>query len=205
MSTTAATFVCRRLVRPGVVHQEAAGRFTGQHDLRGIHLVCRRVRLHPPDRGVDIFLAPRESELGRHAVVDAEPGEPGVRERLKRRRHVRRAAAAVESAAVYEDGRGKRPRTVRHMEIEQERVAGGPSVFDAFLIGRRDGQARGAHEGDNDRVHEADCFGPSRPGLGLRDWIGSGIAIPDERHVLLRRSMAPVAQLSAGGSNIKRR
>ena len=71
---------------------------------------------------------------------------------------------------MHENGRGERPGPIRHMQIEQKRMATGPSIFDALLIGRCHGQAGGAHEGDNDGFHEADCirFGPDS-GPGTRD------------------------------------
>ena len=94
-----------------------------------------------------------KAELRRHAVVDAEPGEPGVGERLKRRRHVRRAAAAVEPAAVHEDRRRERPGTVGHVQVEQQRVTAGLAVLDAFLIGGQKGSADSTDDGEDGRFH----------------------------------------------------
>ena len=79
-----------------------------------------RVRLHPFDGRVDVFFGLGKAKLRRHAVVDTEPREPGIREWLERRRHVGSTAATVESAAVHENRGGERARTVRHVKIEQE-------------------------------------------------------------------------------------
>ena len=74
----------RSLVRGRVVHEKCAGRFTREDDLRRVDLVGARVGLDPRDGGVHILPRVGEPELRRHAVVDAEPGKPGVRQRLKR-------------------------------------------------------------------------------------------------------------------------
>ena len=97
-------------------------------------MILRGVRFHPPDRAVDVLDGLRKAELGRHAVIDAEPRVPGVGQHVEQRPDVGALAAFVEASAVNQDGGGKRgpSGTCR----SSSSVVAGRREFNALLIER---------------------------------------------------------------------
>ena len=108
-----------RLVGTGVVHEEAAGRFADDRNPGDIHAVFGRMRLHPTDRAVYVFHRFGEMDRRRQPVIDAEPGEAGIGQRLEQRTDICALAPLIEASAVDQDSGGKRSRSVRHVQVEQ--------------------------------------------------------------------------------------
>jgi len=155
----------RCLVRPSVVHEKSASRFADDCDLRNIHMVLRGVGLDPADSAVKILYGLRKTELGRHPVIDAEPRESRAGKHVEQRPHVGALAAFVESAAVYQDRRRKRTGSIRHVQVQQQRLPAGTAILNVLLIHRRahQGSRSENRENENRDTHRRRLYQPARP------------------------------------------
>lgn len=70
----------------------------------------------------------------REPVVDTEPDEPRVCERLEQRPDIGALAALIETAAMHENGSGERAGAVRDVQIEQDGLAVRAGIFYILLV-----------------------------------------------------------------------
>ena len=77
------------------------------------------MRFEPANGRIHIGHGVGEVGFGSEAVIDAEPREAGVGQRVEQIAHVGALAAFVEASAVNEDRGWKGPRSVGNMKIEQ--------------------------------------------------------------------------------------
>jgi hypothetical protein len=98
-----------------------ARRLANERDAVHIDFVVRRMRLHPPDRRRHILSARRPAMLRREPVIDREPREARLRQRLKQRRDERMLVPLREPAAMHQNARRKRPAALRHERVQRQR------------------------------------------------------------------------------------
>jgi hypothetical protein len=106
-----------------------ARRVTQKRDLRRIALILHCVRLHPPNRCIDVLETSRPVMSRREAIVDREPGEVAIGQRPDEWFHSQRLVAATPAAAMYDDGHRKRSRPIRHAGIQLLALAVDVRVF----------------------------------------------------------------------------
>ena len=120
--------------RAGERHEMATRRITEQRDAIRVAFEFRRVRLHPADRGLQIFIAGRPAVRRREPVGDGEVQVKFSRERRKHRHDVLLAIARHPAAAVDDEHHGKFSIARRNMRVEQQFFAAGFAVLDVEAV-----------------------------------------------------------------------
>ena len=97
-------------------------------------MVGSGIRFHPAYGRVHVFDGLGEAELRRQPVIDAEPGEARLRERLEQGTDVRALAALIEASAMDKYRCWKRARTVGNVQVEEQRLPARVAIFNVFLV-----------------------------------------------------------------------
>src|SRR5207247_666254 len=129
----------------------AAGRLAGNGDAFQIHLVLPGILFHVTDGLDHVVHRGWVAVVRRQAVVDAEPREARLRERIEQRLAVFLLVAVLPAAAMHHDHGGKRTLAVRNPGVELQAYAAHLAVFYVGLQTRG-----GCHAGRQDR--EQSCL-----------------------------------------------
>jgi hypothetical protein len=96
-------------------------RLADDRDAFHIDFELRRMRLHPADRRGHIVRAGRPAMLRCQPVIDREPGEARLRQRLEEGRDEGLLVALRKAAAMHQNARRKRAAAFRYERIQRQR------------------------------------------------------------------------------------
>ena len=108
--------------------------FPDERDSMGIHFVFCGVCLDEANRRLNVVGIGRKLELRREPVVDAEPGESRIGQRLENVGNVLLLIAGYPSTAMHQDGGREWSRTVGNVSVKGQTNSAGSGVLDIFKV-----------------------------------------------------------------------